>query len=59
MNLVSFEMFANAIGPGHQVANVGGAFEREQPPGLLTPEPPAFKHALSQAADAGVITSVN
>src|SRR6185369_14277850 len=41
MNLIPFEMFADTIGPGHQIKNVRRAFQTEKPFAFFARNPPA------------------
>jgi len=54
MNLIPFEMFADTIGPGHQIKNVRRAFQTEKPFAFFARNPPAIQQALTHFAQADV-----
>jgi hypothetical protein len=58
MDLVSFEMFTNAIGPRQQVNHIRLCFQSEQPLAFLTRDFAAFDYALSELRDSLLIASV-
>ena len=47
VDFVSFIMLADAIGPGHQVENIGSGFQRKELHGFLTVNLSACQHPLS------------
>ena len=52
MNLVALEMFADAIGPSHEIKDVGGAFEGEEPVGFRAVKVAAVENAPPQCGQA-------
>ena len=59
MNLVAFEMFADAIRPGHQTQNVSRALQIEKPFAFGRCDLTAVQHPLAQVRDAREIATVN
>ena len=55
MNLVSFEMFADPVGPGHQVKDVRRTFQFKEPTGFVASEVAALQDTLAELAQAFVI----
>ena len=54
VNLVSFEVFPDPIGPGHQVKDVRCSFQFKQPPGFVASEVAALQDPLAKLAQAFV-----
>jgi hypothetical protein len=59
MNLVPLEMLAKAIGPRHEVENIGGAFEIKQPEGVFAGNLFPTQRAQCQVGYPCMITCVN
>src|SRR5689334_20383384 len=58
VDLVSFEMLADPIGPGQQVENVGAGLQSEKPAGILAGNLASGDHLPSQAGDPLVMLGV-
>ena len=59
MNLVPFEMLAEAVRPGHEVENIGGGIEIEQREGLRAGNVFPAEHASRQLGNGVVNICVN
>jgi hypothetical protein len=58
VNLVSLEVFADAVGPGEQIKDVRCPFQFKEPPGLVTSNVSAVHDALAKFAQALVNSQV-
>jgi hypothetical protein len=59
VNLVAFEMLADAVGPGQQVQNVGGGFQVQQPLRLVAGDVATAEHALAEFGNPAMLGHVN
>jgi hypothetical protein len=55
VNLIAFEVFADAVGASHQIENVGGVCEFETPQCVFAGDLLAVEDGLSESAYALVI----
>ena len=58
MNLVPLELLADAVGPRHQLEDVGGVLQAEEPQRLVAVNAPAVEDALPQFGKAFVFRRV-
>ena len=54
VNLVALVALADAVGPSHQLEDVGGVLQLEEPQRVLALDAPAVEHALAQVGKAFV-----
>ena len=59
MNLVALELFANAVGPGKQVENIGRRFEIEEPQCFIAGNMSAAQNPLAEFGNFAVEVCVN
>jgi len=59
MDFVAFELFADAIGPGQQIQNVGRRFKIEEPERVVAGNVPAGQNTFAEFGEPEVIFSVN